>query len=135
MTWTHDLTDPEADAEARELIFSQEQAGFVAHHVRNALAGVKATPEAAHRRILNMTKAIEARVFVKPTQKKRRPVDVALETLSTARRALRVLGHTDACRVHTMFAREPHCDCGLTAGDLELARAEEFVAKGRRGSR
>jgi len=62
MAWTHDLENPEEDARARKLTFTPDQAGFVAHHIRNAIQGAPVNLERAHERILATVVAIEKRV-------------------------------------------------------------------------
>lgn len=62
MAFDHDMTDPEVDAEARELTFSMSQACYVGHHIRNALQTIDSTPDLSRARLLNLAKAIEKRV-------------------------------------------------------------------------
>ena len=61
MAWTHDVSDPEADAEARGLTFDRDEAGYVCHHIRNALQAAQIEPERAHERLLVLAQTMEAR--------------------------------------------------------------------------
>lgn len=60
--FNHDMTDPEADAEARELTFARSTARYVGHHVRNTIQADMSMPERAQRRLLAMADAMDKRI-------------------------------------------------------------------------